>query len=370
MIYRCDLTKQYERFRGEIDEAIRRVLGSGRYVLAGEDEAFEKEFAAYCGARFCVGVASGTDALHLALRAIGIGPGDEVITTPFTSVPTHSAIVWTGATLRFADIDPETFCIDPAKIEAAITPKTKAIMPVHLFGQSAEMDAIMDIARRRRLKVIEDAAQAHGTLYRGRKAGTFGDAGCFSFYPTKNLGGYGDGGAVVTNDPHVAEQLRLLRNYGIVAPYVIGLDGTNSRLDELQAAILRAKLRHLDTMNAERDALAKQYEAALKGTAMTVPKRLPHTFHNHHVYVVRTPHRDELQASLESQQIQTNVYYPLGGHLQKPYAHLGYREGDFPVTEAACREVLALPFYPELPVETVKTVSRAIHDFFARKRGS
>lgn len=348
MIYRCDLTKQYERYRAEIDEAIRRVLNSGRYVLADEGGAFEGEFAEYCGTRHCVAVASGTEAIQLAIKALGINAGDEIITTPFTAIASISAIVWSGAIPKFSDIDSETFCLDPSKIEAAITPKTKAIMPVHLFGQPADMDPIMEIARGRNIKVIEDAAQAHGAKYKGRKVGGIGDVGCFSFYPTKNVGAYGDGGAVVTNDKSLADKLKLLRNYGQSSLYIIETDGTNSRLDELQAAVLRVKLRHLDEMNLERVRVAKEYEKRLQGLGIKFPRLMSHVFHCLHVYVMRVPLRDQLQVFLDRKGIQSNVYYPLAAHLQTPYKYLGYNEGDFPVAEQACKEVLALPFYPKI----------------------
>lgn len=370
MIYRCDLTKQYERYRGEIDEAILRVLNSGRYVLADEGRAFEEEFAKYCGANHCIGVANGTEAIQLAIKALDINAGDEIITTPFTAIATISAIVWSGAIPRFSDIDAETFCLDPSKIEAAITPKTKAIMPVHLFGQSADMDPIMEIARGRGLKVIEDAAQAHGAKYKGHKVGSIGDIGCFSFYPTKNLGAYGDGGAIVTGDGSLADRVKLLRNYGQSSLYIIDTDGTNSRLDELQAAILRVKLKYLDDMNVERVRIAKEYEKRLQGLGMKFPRLMSHTFHCLHVYVVRTPHRDQLQSFLDKKGIQSNVYYPLAAHLQAPYKHLGYKEGDFPVAEQACKEVLALPFYPEISEKDLTTVSDAIKEFFSGKRGT
>ncbi len=370
MIYRCDLTKQYERFKTEIDDAMHRVLNSGRYVLADEGRAFEEEFAEYCGTDHCVGVASGTEAIQLAIKAIGIEPGDEIITTPFTAIASISSIVWTGAVPRFADIDAETFCLDPSKVEAAITAKTKAIMPVHLFGQAADMDPIMEIARRRGLKVIEDAAQAHGAKYRGKKVGSIGNIGCFSFYPTKNLGAFGDGGAVVTNDAALAEKLKLLRNYGQSSLYIITADGTNSRLDELQAAILRVKLRYLDKMNDERGRIAREYERRLQGLGIKFPKLLPHTFHCLHVYVVRAPLRDQLQSFLERKGIQSNVYYPLAAHLQEPYKNLGYKEGDFPVAEQACKEVLALPFYPEISDKDLATVADAIKEFFKSHRGT
>ncbi|MFZ1081407.1 MAG: DegT/DnrJ/EryC1/StrS family aminotransferase [Candidatus Kryptoniota bacterium] len=370
MIYRCDLTKQYKQYKLEIDDAFQRVMNSGRYVLAGEGNAFEGELARYCETTYCVGVASGTEAIQLAIKALDINPGDEIITTPFTAVATISAIVWAGAVPRFADIDPETFCIDPSKIEAAITSRTKAIMPVHLFGQAAEMDSIMDIARSHGLKVIEDAAQAHGAKYKGKKVGSIGDIGCFSFYPTKNLGAYGDGGAIVTNDKSYAERIQLLRNYGQTALYVINTDGTNSRLDELQAAILRVKLRHLDEMNEERVRIAKEYQSSLNGLGIKFPKLLSHTFHCLHVYVVRTLHRDELQTFLEKREIQSNVYYPLAAHLQEPYKYLGYKQGDFPVAEQMCKEVLALPFYPELTQADFQTIIDAIKEFFTKIHGT
>lgn len=364
MIYRCDLTKQYNDYSSEILDAARRVFESGRYLLADELNAFEGEFAEYCEANYCCGVASGTDALILALKSLGIEHGDEVVTTPFTAVPTVSAIVWIGAIPRFADIDDDTLCLNPELLREAITPKTKAVLPVHLFGQSADIEEIVKIADENGLSVIEDAAQAVGTMFNGKKAGTFGRMGCFSFYPTKNLGGYGDGGAIVTNDQSLWEDLKLMRNYGMTAPYVINSNGTNSRLDEIQAAILRVKLRYLDAMNDRRSLIAAEYAKQLNGTPVRLPVEFDNIHHSYHVYVIRTGERNRLQEYLTKNGVQTNIYYPVGLHLQQPYEHLGYRLGDCPITEKACNEVLALPFYPEIAFENIGAICELIRDFY------
>jgi dTDP-4-amino-4,6-dideoxygalactose transaminase len=362
MIWRCDLVPQTEAYKAEILEAIERVLPTGRYILAGECAAFEKEYAAYLGAQHCVGVANGTDGLTLALRALDIGPGDEVITTPYTAIPTASAIVDAGATPVFVDIEADTFLIHIERIAEAVTPRTKAVMPVHIFGN------VVDIPRLRaalppRVRIVEDSAQSHGSTLRGKQSGTMADAGVFSFYPTKNLGAIGDGGAVVTNDPEVDKRLRLLRMYGMVDKDTIVTDGVNSRLDELQAAILRIKLRHLDAMNAARHRIAARYAAELPET-FTLQRIPDDVVTNWHVFVCRLRgDRAKLIAHMDELGVQTNIYYVIPLHLQKAHARLGMRRGSLPVAEQLCDEAIALPFYPEMTDSTHSRVLEAIRSF-------
>lgn len=363
-IWRCDLTKQTEPLIDELMQVTKEILMSGRYVLGEKLVTFEKEFAAYCETRFCVGVASGTEALYLALMALDIKSGDEVITTPFTAIPTFSAILMTGATPVLADIDPLTFNIRPEEIRKKITPKTKAIMPVHLFGQMANMDEIVALAQQHNIHLIEDAAQAHGSKYKGKLSGAFGIMSCYSFYPTKNLGACGDAGAIVTNDQKIYDKLKLLRNYGQESLYRTIINGVNSRLDELQAAYLSIKLKHLNAWNLQRTKLAALYEKNLPAEYITPPAQLAHTTQNYHVYVVRAQHRDRLQSYLETKGIQTNVYYPVPLHLQKSNTFLGLHAGDLPVAEKASLEVLALPMYPEMSENIVLEVCDEIRNFY------
>jgi len=360
-----DLKTAYARLRAEIDAATARVLASGWYILGPEVSAFEAEFAAYLGARHAVGVASGTDAVLLALRALGVGSGDEVITVAHTAVATVAAIALCGATPRFVDIDPATYTLDPGQLEAAITPRTRAVVPVHLYGAPADMQPILAIARAHDLLVVEDCAQAHGATTGGRRVGTLGDAAAFSFYPTKNLGALGDGGAVVTDRPDVAERLRLLRQYGWRERYVSDVEGMNSRLDELQAAILRVRLRHLDAENAARRQLATRYDAALAGLPLGLPAAWPGESAVYHLYVVTADERDALSAHLAAQGIGTGVHYPVPVHRQPAYAHLGYGPGSLPATEAAAARVLSLPMYPDLSATAVDQVSAAVRSYFA-----
>ena len=360
MIPIIDLKAQYLSIKHEIDSAIAGVLESGQFVLGKEVAAFEEEFAAYCGAAEGIGVNSGTSALHLALMAGGVGPGDEVITVPFTFVATAAAIVYAGARPVFVDIEPESYTMDVNRIEAAVTPRTKAILPVHLYGQTADMDPILEIARRRKLVVIEDAAQAHGAEYKGRRAGSLGDMGCFSFYPGKNLGAYGEGGAVVTNNPAHARTIRLLRNWGSEKKYEHMLKGFNYRLDALQAAILRVKLRHLEEWTEARRAHAAEYTRLLGATGVQVPKQLPYARHVYHVYTVRADRRRELHEELRRAGVQAEIHYPIPIHLQPAYSDLGHRRGDFPVSEQAAAEVLALPVFPELTEAQIAFVAEAL----------
>ena len=360
MIPLVDLKAQYRAIQPEIDAAVAGVLGSGQFVLGQEVAAFEAEFAAYCQAGHSIGVNSGTSALHLALLAAGIGPGDEVITVPFTFVATVGAIIYTGAQPVLVDIDPTSFTIDVDRIEGAITPHTKAILPVHLYGQPADMDSILDIARRRDLVVIEDAAQAHGAEYKGRRVGGIGDLGCFSFYPGKNLGAYGEGGAVTTSNGAYARAVALLRDFGAERKYQHLLRGYNYRLEALQAAILRVKLRHLEAWTEARRAHAAGYDRELRRAGVPTPAALPYARHVYHVYAIRTPRRETLQTALADAGIQTGIHYPVPVHLQPAYADLGYRPGDFPHSERAAGEVLSLPMYSELEEQQILRVVSAV----------
>jgi len=343
-----DLKAQYSDIRAEVAAVVASVLESGHYVLGPEVEAFEREFAAYSGAAHGIAVNSGTSALHLALLAAGIGPGDEVITTPFTFVATASAVCNAGARPVFVDIRRDSFTIDPDKIEAAITPRTRALMPVHLYGQPADMDPILDIARRYGLTVIEDAAQAHGAEYKGRRAGSMGDMGCFSFYPGKNLGACGEGGLVVARDAEHAKKVRMLRDWGQERKYEHVMPGFNFRMDAIQGAILRVKLRRLEEWTERRRVAAKRYGKLLVDAGVGIPAEMPYARHVYHVYAVRTGDRRALQEALNAEQIQSGIHYPIPVHLQPAYASLGYSAGDFPEAEAAARETLSLPMFPEL----------------------
>jgi dTDP-4-amino-4,6-dideoxygalactose transaminase len=354
-------TTQYLSLKREIDAAISCVLSSGQFILGPNVRSFERELAASVGVAEAVGLNSGTDALALALRALDVGPGDEVITTPFTFFATSEAIVQVGARPVFVDIDPATFNIDPALIQAAITPRTRAVLPVHLYGLPADMPAIIAIARRHGLLVIEDCAQAIGAEIHGRRVGSFGDAGCFSFFPTKNLGAYGDAGALTTDDPALAARVRSLRAHGSERKYIHTEAGLNSRLDELQAAILRVKLPHLERFNAARQAVARRYDAALAPVdGVTPPAQALGRSHVYHQYTCRSTRRDALTALLATQGIQTVVYYPVPLHLQKVHAELGLREGACPNAEAAAREAFSLPIYPELTEEEQQRVIDAL----------
>lgn len=354
---------QYQAHKAEIDAVIIDVLQRGWYILGEEVKSFEAEFAAYLGVQFAIGVGSGTEALHLALRACDIGPGDEVITVSHTAVATVAAIELCGATPVLVDIDADRYTLDPEKLPTLLTSCTKAIMPVHLYGQPADMTPILEIAHRHGLKVIEDCAQAHGATYQERRVGSWGDMGCFSFYPTKNLGALGDGGMVVTDDPALAEKARLMREYGWAERYVSHIPGWNSRLDELQAAVLRVKLRWLDADNAARARLATMYNQLLADTDLALPVEHPGSSHVYHLYVVRTKRRNELRAFLKEQGIGTLIHYPVPVHLQPAYLEQLSGRDDLPQTELAAREVLSLPMYPELAESDVKAVAEAILKF-------
>ena len=360
MIPFVDLKAQYGSIKPEIDAAIARVFETGQFVLGDEVAAFEKEFAAACGVKHGVAVSSGTAALQLALIAAGVGSGDEVITVPFTFVATAAAILYTGARPVFVDVDPRSFTMDPALVEAAITPRTKAIMPVHLYGQPADMDPIRDIAVRRGLMVIEDAAQAHAARYKGRPVGSLGDLACFSFYPSKNLGAYGEGGLVTTDRADFAEQLRLLRNWGERTKYQHVVAAFNARMQGLQGAVLRVKLRHLEDWTERRRRHAARYNTLLKDSGLGLPAEMPYARHVYHLYTVRVHERAAVRASLEAAGIQTGLHYPAPVHLQPAYADLGYRAGRFPVSERAANEVLSLPMYPELSDAQIATVAESV----------
>ena len=361
MIPFLDLKAQYAPIKDDIQQAINRVLESGQYILGDDVAAFESEFAGYVGAEHGVAVNSGTSALHLALLAAGIGRGDEVITVPFTFVATVAAICYTGAHPVFVDIDPRSFTMDVTQIEAAITSRTKAILPVHLYGQPADMDPILAIARKHGLLVIEDAAQAHGAEYNGQRVGSLGTLGCFSFYPGKNLGAYGEGGIVVTNDAKRADMLRMLRDGGQARKYHHVLRGYNYRMEGLQGAILRVKLRRLDAWTEGRRSRAVEYERYLKEADVVRPVEMPYARHVYHIYAVRSADRTELQRTLQTYGVQTGIHYPIPVHLQDGYRDLGYVAGEFPQTERAAREVLSLPMYPELSNIQVEFVSAAVH---------
>lgn len=364
MIPVLDLKAEYQSIKAEIDAAIAQVVESGQFVLGPPVRALEQRLAAYCGCEHGVGVASGTDALRLSLAALDIGPGDEVITTPFTFVATANTISRSGATPVFVDIDPRTFNVDPRVIEPAITRRTRAILPVHLYGQPADMDPIMELARAHGLYVIEDAAQAIGARYKGRPACSIGHAACLSFYPTKNLGGYGDGGMVLTQDAALAEKLDVLRQHGSRVRYHADVVGFNSRLDSLQAAVLGVKLDHLDGWNEARRKAAQRYSALLAGLPVTTPYESPDVRHVYHQYTIRTPQRDALAAFLQERGVGRMIYYPVPLHRQRLYADLNYPEGSLPLSEAAGREVLSLPMYPQLAEEQQVEVAHAIRDFF------
>jgi dTDP-4-amino-4,6-dideoxygalactose transaminase len=355
-----DLRAQYRSIKAEIDAAVLRVLDSTQFILGDEVTAFEREFAAYCGTSDAVGVNSGTSALHLALLAAGVGPGDEVITVPFTFVATAAAIVYAGARPVFVDIDPDTCNMAPAQIERAVTPRTKVIMPVHLYGHPADMDPILDLARRHGLTVIEDAAQAHGAEYKGRRCGSMGTLAAFSFYPGKNLGAYGEGGAVVTNDGALAQKIRVMRSWGEERRYEHSVKGFNYRMDGIQGAILRVKLRHLEAWTEARRARAAQYAQAFAASGVNTPIERPDCRHVYHVYAVRLSHRDATRAALQASGIQTGIHYPIPIHLQPAHADLGYQPGDFPASEAAASQVLSLPMFPELTTAQIETVARAV----------
>ncbi len=360
MIPFLDLKAQYHSIKPEIDAALQRVLESTQFVLGNEVSAFEEEFAQYVQCKYAVALNSGTSALHLALLATGIGEGDEVITVSFTFVATVAAILYAKATPVFVDVDPQTFCMDTTQIEAAITPKTKAIMPVHLYGQMANMDAILEIARRHNLIVIEDAAQAHGAEDKGRRAGSLGDVSGFSFYPGKNLGAYGEGGLLATNNPEIAKMARMLRDWGQSKRYHHDFLGYNYRMDGFQGAILRVKLRYLEEWTEARRAHAAEYNRLLSGSGIPTPIERPDARHVYHIYAVRVAERAALQEKLTAAGVSTGIHYPIPVHLQQGYATPTYKAGDLPHSEGVAGEVLSLPMFAELTSEQVEQVTSAL----------
>jgi dTDP-4-amino-4,6-dideoxygalactose transaminase len=371
MVPFLDLTRQYQKIKKEILSATQRVYEKSRFILGEEVSAFEKEFSNYCGLPYGVGVGSGTDALFLALKAVGIGEGDEVVTVANSFISTALAISFTGAKPLFIDIDPKTYTMDPNRLEVLLKRekvrntgrKIKAVLPVHLYGHPAEMDSMMEIANRYDLIVIEDACQAHGARYGGKKVGSFGAMGCFSFYPTKNLGGYGDGGMVVTDHKRYAENLRLLRSYGERRKYQYILKGHNSRLDEIQAAMLRVKLKYLDQWNEERRKKAKIYTEKLSPLGVVCPSEKKGVRHVYHLYAIKTRKRESLQAFLKEKRIETLIHYPIPIPLQKAYRELGYRRRDLPLTNLWSRRILSLPFFPEMKEDEMDEVAEGIRCF-------
>jgi dTDP-4-amino-4,6-dideoxygalactose transaminase len=355
-----DLKAQYRSIKPEIDQAVARVLDSCQFVLGPEVAEFENEFASYCGTTECIALNSGTSALHLALLAAGVGPGDEVITVPFTFVASVATILYAGAKPVLVDIEPRTFNMNPDALEAAISPRTKAIVPVHLYGHPADMDPILELARKHKLVVIEDAAQAHGAKYKGRSSGSIGDIACFSFYPAKNLGAYGEGGAVTTTDPEYARTIRMLRDWGQDRKYHHLLHGYNYRMEGFQGAILRVKLRHLERWTQTRRAIVKTYNDRLAGADVVRPSETPWARHVYHLYTLRADNRDSLQAALQNAGIQTGIHYSTPVHLQPAYTALGYGPGSFPESEKAALEVLSLPLYPELSDSQIEDVAKAV----------
>ncbi len=358
-----DLKAQYLSIKDEIDAAVQRVIDNTAFIMGPEVERFEGDFAAFCGTKHAVGVNSGTSALHLAFLGCDLGPGDEAITTTFTFIGTTSMMTSLGIRPVFVDIDPDTCNIDPEKIETAITERTKAIVPVHLYGQPAEMDAILDIAERHGLTVIEDAAQAHGAEYKGRRAGAMSRVAIFSFYPSKNLGAYGDAGMLVTDDDQIAARIRMMRDHGRKGKYEHLIEGYNYRLDALQAAILGAKLLHLEDWNQARRRIADLYRAALVDLDIVLPFEPEYLKAVYHVFAIRSPRRDELQEHLRNEGISTGIHYPIPLHLQPAYKDLGYKEGDLPVAEECARQVLSLPMYAELSPDQVERIAEAVRAF-------
>ncbi len=362
MIPFVDLKAQYAGIRDEVNTAIQGILDSCQFTLGSEVAAFEEEFAGYCKVKHAIGVNSGTSALHLALLAADIGPGDEVITTPFTFVATVAAICYSGATPVLVDINPRTLNIDPELIEAAITDKTRAIMPVHLHGLMADMDPILAVARKHKLLVIEDAAQAHGAEYKGQRAGCMGDMACFSFYPGKNLGAYGEAGMVVTDNADYKRKVGMLRDWGAEKKYEHVLKGYNYRMEGIQGAVLRVKLRYIEEWTEGRRAAAANYDRFFAGSGLATPYSSADFRHVYHVYAIRTADREGCQQFLQDLEIQSGIHYPIPVHLMPAYADLGYHVGDFPHAESAANEVLSLPMFPELSTEQCQTVAQAVRE--------
>lgn len=370
MIPFVDLKAQYRSIKAEVDAAIQRVLDNTSFILGREVEAFEAAFAEYVGAKFCVGLSNGTAAVQLAATACGLAAGDEVLVPANTFFATAEGISTAGATPVFVDADPVSYNLDVHKIEAAITDRTRAIMPVHLYGQSADLDPIFELAGKHGLLVIEDAAQAHGSEYKGRRVGALGRAGCFSFYPGKNLGAYGEGGAVVTNDEEVARKVRLLRDHGSERKYHHEIVGYNFRLEGIQGAVLGVKLKYLERWNALRREHATRYDELLRESGLTLPREMEYARHVYHLYVVQTDERDALQTSLNEAGVQTGIHYPIPIHLQPAYASFGHKAGDFPEAESQASRVLSLPMFPELTDEQIENVAKAIYESKNKRKGA
>jgi dTDP-4-amino-4,6-dideoxygalactose transaminase len=361
-----DLAALHRTVEEELRQVFWRVLERSSFILGPEVLQFEEAFASYLDVKYCVAVNSGTAALHLTLQALGIGPGDEVITVPNTFIATAEAISAVGARPVFVDVDPVSYTMDPAAVEDSITSRTRALLPVHLYGQSADLDPLLEIARRNHLALVEDACQAHGATYHGRKAGTLGIAGCFSFYPGKNLGCLGEGGAVVTNDPDIAEQVRMLRDHGSIRKYEHRIPGYNFRMEGLQGGFLSVKLRHLEVWNERRRLAARKFNELLSGSPLVLPAEMPYSGHVYHLYVVQAADRDALRNRLLAAGIETGLHYPIPLHLQQAYSQLGYRPGSFPVAEAASRRILSLPMHPELTDEQVDYVASVLVESLQR----
>lgn len=359
-----DLKAQYQTIKPEIDKAIENVISNTAFILGKAVAEFEEQFASYCGAKHCVGINSGTSALIMALKALDVGEGDEVITTPNTFIATAEAISFAGATPVFVDIEDKNYNLDPARLEKAITGKTKAVIPVHLYGQPADMDPLLEIAEKKGIAVIEDAAQAHGAQYKGKKAGGLANTACFSFYPGKNLGAYGEGGAVTTDDEGIAQKVRMLRDHGSPKKFYHEFIGNNCRLEGIQGAVLSVKLKHLDKWNDDRRKNADLYRKYLEGTGVGLPEEMPYARHVYHVFCVRVKERQKLIDFLKEKGIFTNIHYPIPIHLQKAYSFLGYKKGDFPVTEGCMDQILSLPMFAELTEEEIKYTADCIREFY------
>ena len=358
-IHFVDLGIQYRQLQSEFNEAVIRAMSRGDFILGEDVTAFEREFASFCRVDHCIGVSDGVDALHLALRALNIGPGDEVIVPTHTFIASVLAVWQAGAKPVLVDVDPKYYTMDPEATARAITPRTKALLPVHLYGQPADMDPLLDLARTHKLSIVEDAAQAHGAEYKGRRCGSIGDIGCFSFYPGKNLGAYGDGGGITTQRADLAETVRTLRNYGQQPKNVHPIKGFNSRLDTLQAAILRVKLSRLEGWNAQRRQAAARYAELLKPTGLSLPEAAPYSTPVWHLYVVQTANRAKLQAALDAAGVSHGIHYPTPVHLQAAFKELGYGPGSFPVSEALCPRILSLPIFPEITEAQLQRVAAA-----------
>jgi dTDP-4-amino-4,6-dideoxygalactose transaminase len=361
-----DLKAQYQTIKPEIDKAIENVISNTAFILGKAVAEFEEQFATYCGAKHCVGINSGTSALIMALKALDVGEGDEVITTPNTFIATAEAISFAGATPVFVDIEDKTYNMDPGRLEKAMTGKTKAVIPVHLYGQPADMDPILEIANKKGVAVIEDSCQAHGAKYKGKRAGGLGTVACFSFYPGKNLGAYGEGGAVTTNDEGIAQKVRMLRDHGSPKKFYHEFIGNNCRLEGIQGAVLSVKLKHLDKWNDGRRKNADLYRKYLQGSGVGVPEEMPYAKHVYHVFCVRVKDREKLIDFLKEKGIFTNIHYPIPIHLQKAYQFLGYKKGDFPVTEGCMDQILSLPMFAELTEEEIKYTADCIKEFYGK----